>query len=151
MVGHWLFWPPRGSRRSAGAPKRASTWAIDMPRVGRAALFSSCTRSISRVSAETVRAMASRARNGATRAMRFMARLLEGDGNAKRRCSRSPCRQAMPEDVCVTRCRKRKRPHRCGLCGFQAGARLALASLETGVRLADHEDLATTANHLAVA
>ena len=59
--------------------------------------------------------------------------------------------------------RPRKRPHCCGLfanrgrCSFSAGARRAsppvsaLTRLETRVRLADHEDLATAADHLAVA
>src|SRR4249919_1070421 len=59
--------------------------------------------------------------------------------------------------------RPRKRPHCCGLfadrgrCSFSAGAprallpASALTRLETRIRLADHEDLATAADHLAVA
>src|SRR5690606_21217415 len=52
---------------------------------------------------------------------------------------------------------ERERPHRCGLPGVHgaagcAGSRAsALAGLETRVRLADHEDLATATDDLAVA
>ena len=52
MVGHWRFCPPRGSSFSAGAPNRASTWAIVWPRAGMADLFSSSTLLIERVQEE---------------------------------------------------------------------------------------------------
>ena len=45
----------------------------------------------------------------------------------------------------------RKRPPEGGLAVIQTANELALASFETRVGLADHEDLATTANHLTVA
>src|SRR3546814_3095965 len=44
-----------------GAPNRASTWAMLMPRLGMAALFSCCTRSTSRTSADAAPARHSRA------------------------------------------------------------------------------------------
>src|SRR3546814_20029243 len=61
IVGHWRFWPPRASSLSAGAPNRASTWAMLMPRLGMAALFSCCTRSTSRTSADATPARQSKA------------------------------------------------------------------------------------------
>ena len=45
----------------------------------------------------------------------------------------------------------RKRPPEGGLAVIQTADESALASFEARVGLADHEDLATTANHLAVA
>src|SRR3546814_7680896 len=62
LIGcRWRFWPPRASSLSAGGPNRASTWAMLMPRLGMAALFSCCTRSTSRTSADATPARHSKA------------------------------------------------------------------------------------------
>jgi hypothetical protein len=52
---------------------------------------------------------------------------------------------------------KRRRPHGAAFCRFKrcrdgscCGLRSALASLETGIALADHEDLAATTHDFAV-
>src|SRR5690606_5042306 len=72
MVGHWRFWPPRGSRRWVGAPKRAGAWAAVSPRSGRVTWALAWARSTSRVSADAAPAAHSstdRARLGNNRRM----------------------------------------------------------------------------------
>src|SRR5690554_1840163 len=155
MVGHWPFWPPRGSSRSLGAPKRCSTWAMLRPRAGRATCDCASTRSISRTPADAEPATASSAAAGRTsrpRARRnwlrlFMARLLPkvwtADCKQKRAVSgiRKRPGVAFLRPRVVLPCRTRH---------VAARRRSALARLETRVGLADHEDLATATNDLAV-
>src|SRR5690606_19337859 len=150
-------------RRWLGAPKRASTSAMVMPRAGMGVAAGRCTRSMSRVSAEAVPAVASRAAMVRARNRRIVVspgtlqgvqpqRFLADRAPAQGRRPRDPRRRSRPR-----RRQERERPHRCGLPGVHgaagcAGSRAsALAGLETRVRLADHEDLATATDDLAVA
>src|SRR5690606_10144639 len=148
MVGQSRFWPPRGSRRWPGAPWRASTWAMVMLRLGALAGTSS-TRSISRVSpcmswAAARPEAAARVASRMLRDRRCMATLP--------RVWRTSGFYAEPRVGRGGAGLKRRRPPFGGLHGLPARREAsALAGLETRVGLADHEDLATTADHLAVA
>src|SRR5687767_3145817 len=133
-----------------------------MPRAGMAAMFSLCARCTSRTSAEAgpaaAASSAAASNMGMARVRRFISRLL---GIGRRIVSMKLAHAA------VECAQKRQRPHCCGLGhalpqrpearGISADALWArccvsaLTRFETRVALADHEDLATAANHLAVA